>query len=151
MPIRDQIMNSIHDAMRNKDETRLRVLRLLLGEIKLKDAEKGIKTEDSAILLLVQKEIKIREDSISDNKTAGKSEQISILNQEISILQGYLPKQLSKEELTDLTKKVINSLNASGPADMGKVMKALLPEVQGKASNSEISQVVRTLLETIKQ
>jgi len=147
MTLREDISLAIQNAMRSKDETRLRVLRLLLSAIKLADAEKGVAVDDTAILTLVQKEIKIRKDSIEGAEAAGRPEMIAQNQQEISILETYLPKQLTEDELTSLVTEAIQEAQASSPADMGKVMKLLMPKVQGKAPNAYISQVVRKLLE----
>lgn len=148
MTTRELITTDLHNAMRSKDATKLRVLRLLLSAIKLGDAEKGVPIEDSVILNLIQKEIKIRQDSIEDAKAAGRLELVAQNNQETVILETYLPKQLTEEELTALAKQTIAELQVSTPAEMGKVMKELLPKVQGQAPNSLISQVVRYLLES---
>lgn len=147
MTLREDISLAIQNAMRSKDETRLRVLRLLLSAIKLADAEKGVAVDDAAILTLVQKEIKIRKDSIEGAEAAGRPEMIGQNQQEISILETYLPKQLTENELTSLVTEAIQEAQAASPADMGKVMKLLMPKVQGKAPNAQISQVVRKLLE----
>jgi len=147
MSLREEIGTAIQNAMRLKDETKLRVLRLLLSAIKLADSEKGIAIDDAAILNLVQKEIKIRKDSIEGAEAAGRPEMIAQNQQEILILETYLPEQLTDEELTQLVADAINEAHAESPADMGKVMKVLMPRVQGKAPNAQVSQVVRKLLE----
>ncbi len=148
MTIRELITTDLHNAMRSKNELKLRVLRLLLSAIKLGDAEKGVPIDDAVILTLIQKEIKIRQDSIEDAKAAGRLEMVTQNKQETTILETYLPKQLTEEELTSLAKTTIAELKVSSPAEMGKVMKELLPQVQGQAPNSLISQVVRKLLES---
>ena len=148
MTTRELITTDLHNAMRSKDATKLRVLRLLLSAIKLGDAEKGVPIEDSVILTLIQKEIKIRKDSIEDAKAAGRLELVAQNNQETDILETYLPKQLTEAELTALAKQTIAELQVSAPSEIGKVMKELLPKVQGQAPNSLISQVIRNLLES---
>jgi uncharacterized protein YqeY len=147
MSLRDEVSTAIQNAMRRKDETKLRVLRLLLSAIKLADAEKGLAVDDAVILTLVQKEIKIRKDSIEGAQAAGRPEMVEQNQQEIVILEAYLPKQLTEEELTQLVADAIREVQAETPADMGKVMKVLMPKVQGKAPNAQVSQAVRKLLE----
>ena len=147
MSIREEIGTAIQNAMRSKDETKLRVLRLLLSAVKLADAEKGVPIDDAAILTLVQKEIKIRKDSIEGAEAAGRPEMAAQNQQEIIILETYLPMQLDEEELTQLVMEAIHETQAVSPADMGKVMKVLMPRIQGKAPNAQVSQVVRKLLE----
>jgi uncharacterized protein YqeY len=147
MTLREDIGLAIQNAMRSKDETRLRVLRLLLSAIKLADTEKGVAVDDAVILTLVQKEIKIRKDSIEGAEAAGRPEMVAQNQQEIIILESYLPRQLTEEELASLAAEAIQEAQASSPADMGKVMKLLMPRVQGKSPNAQVSQVVRKLLE----
>ena len=147
MSIREEIGTAIQNAMRSKDETKLRVLRLLLSAVKLADAEKGVPIDDAAILTLVQKEIKIRKDSIEGAEAAGRPEMAAQDQQEILILESYLPRQLEEEELTKLVMEAIQETQAVSPSDMGKVMKVLMPRIQGKAPNAQVSQVVRKLLE----
>jgi uncharacterized protein YqeY len=148
MSLRKTIEQDIQNAMRSKDEMKLRVLRLILSAIKLGDAEKGIPIEDAAILTIIQKEEKIRLDSIKDAEVAGRLDMIEQNKQEITILKSYLPKQLSEEELIPLVKAAIQEVQASSAADMGRVMKVLLPRVQGQAPNALISQTVKRVLET---
>ncbi len=148
MSLRNIIETDIQNSMRSRDEMKLRVLRLILSAIKLGDAEKGIPIEDAAILTIIQKEVKIRLDSIKDYEAAGRLDLVEQNKQEIPILESYLPKQLSEEELIPLVKAAMQEVQASSAADMGKVMKVLLPRVQGRASNALISQTVKRLLET---
>jgi uncharacterized protein YqeY len=147
MSIREEIGTAIQNAMRSKDETKLRVLRLLLSAVKLADAEKGVPIDDAAILTLVQKEVKIRKDSIEGAEAAGRPEMATQNQQEIIILESYLPRQLTEEELNQLVTEAIHETQAVSPADMGKVMKVLMPRVQGKAPNAQVSLFVRKLLE----
>lgn len=148
MSLRNIIETDIQNSMRSRDEMKLRVLRLILSAIKLGDAEKGIPIEDAAILTIIQKEVKIRLDSIKDYEAAGRLDLVEQNKREIPILESYLPKQLSEEELIPLVKAAMQEVQASGVADMGKVMKVLLPRVQGRAPNALISQTVKRLLET---
>lgn len=147
MTLREDIGIAIQNALRSKDETMLRVLRLLLSAVKLADTEKGVPIDKAAILTLVQKEIKIRKDSIEGAEAAGRLELVEQNRQEIGILETYLPRQLTEEELTSLAAEAIQEAQAASPADMGKVMKLLMPRLQGKAPNAQVSQVVRKLLE----
>ncbi|MEN6434188.1 MAG: GatB/YqeY domain-containing protein [Anaerolineaceae bacterium] len=148
MSLRNIIETDIQNSMRSRDEMKLRVLRLILSAIKLGDAEKGIPIEDATILTIIQKEVKIRLDSIKDYEAAGRLDLVEQNKQEIPILESYLPKQLSEEELIPLVKAAMQEVQASSAADMGKVMKVLLPRVQGRAPNALISQTVKRLLET---
>jgi len=96
---------------------------------------------------LVQKEIKSRRESIADAERAGRSSLIESLKAEIAILEAYLPKQLTPQELEALAKQAIIEAGATSQREMGAVMKILVPRLQGRAASSEASQVVRRLLQ----
>lgn len=146
MSIKQQLENDVKDAMRNKDELRKRTLRLTLTEIHLAEVEKGGELDDQALLALLQKQIKSRHESIADAKRAGRSELVEEVKAEIGVLEAYLPKQLSAQELEQLARQAIAEAGATSPKEMGQVMKILIPRLRGRASGNEASQVVRTLL-----
>lgn len=146
MSIKQQLENDVKDAMRNKDELRKRTLRLTLTEIHLAEVEKGGELDDQALLALLQKQIKSRHESIADAERAGRSELVEEVKAEIGVLEAYLPKQLSAQELEQLARQAIAEAGATSPKEMGQVMKILIPRLRGRASGNEASQVVRTLL-----
>jgi len=147
MSIKQQLENDLKEAMRNKDELRKRTLRLTLTDIRLAEVEKGGALDDPALMALVQKEIKSRHESIADAERAGRPDLIEELRAEISMLEAYLPQQLSTQELEELARQAIAEAGATSPKEMGLVMKLLVPRLQGRASGNEASQVVRKLLE----
>lgn len=147
MSIKQQLENDLKEAMRNKDELRKRTLRLTLTDIRLAEVEKGGTLDDPALMTLLQKEIKSRHESIADAERAGRPDLIEELRAEISLLEAYLPQQLSTQELEELARQAIAEAGATSPKEMGLVMKLLVPRLQGRASGNEASQVVRKLLE----
>ena len=147
MSIKQQLENDLKEAMRNKDELRKRTLRLTLTDIRLAEVEKGGALDDPALMTLVQKEIKSRHESIADAERAGRPDLIEEVRAEISVLEAYLPQQLSTQELEELARQAIAEAGATSPKEMGLVMKLLVPRLQGRASGNEASQVVRKLLE----
>lgn len=147
MSIKQQLENDLKEAMRNKDELRKRTLRLTLTDIRLAEVEKGGTLDDPALMTLLQKEIKSRHESIADAERAGRPDLIEELRAEISVLEAYLPQQLSTQELEELARQAIAEAGATSPKEMGLVMKLLVPRLQGRASGNEASQVVRKLLE----
>ena len=122
-------------------------IRMVIAAIKLAQVEKGDLLDDQAIVSLVQKEIKSRKESIADAEKANRPDLISAAQAEIKALEMYLPTQMTQEELNALAQAAINESGATLPNDMGKVMKLLVPQVQGKAPNDQISRTVRQLLE----
>ncbi len=147
MNIKQQLENDLKEAMRNKDELRKRTLRLTLTDIRLAEVEKGGALDDPALMALLQKEIKSRHESIADAERAGRPDLIEEVRAEIGVLEAYLPRQLSPQELEELARQAIAETGATSPKEMGLVMKILIPKLQGRAAGNEASQIVRKLLE----
>ncbi|MBA4420877.1 MAG: glutamyl-tRNA amidotransferase [Anaerolinea sp.] len=147
MELKPRLESDLHDAMRNGDDVKKSSIRMVLAAIKLAQVDKGGPLDDQAILALLQKEIKSRKESISDAEKANRPDLITAAQAEIAILEGYLPAQMPAEELAGLVQAAIQEAGASLPSDMGRVMKLLLPRVQGRAANDQVSQLVRQLLE----
>jgi len=95
----------------------------------------------------LQKEVKTRQDSIEEARRANRDDLIGAANREIAILETFLPKQLSEDELIELARETINETNASGMQAMGEVMKNLMPKLAGRASGQQASKIVRDLLQ----
>lgn len=136
----------LHDAMRKKDEFAKNTYKILLASIKMAELEKGSALDENQILNILQKEIKMRRESITEFQKGGRNDLVSLAESEINILNRFLPEQLSDEEIKKIALEVVKETNAAAPSDMGKVMKVLIPRLAGKASADKISQVVRSLL-----
>jgi uncharacterized protein YqeY len=144
---RQTIEQALKEAMRNNDEVARRTIRMILSAIKLAEVEKGVALDESALLAVLQKELKSRRESIADAEKANRFDLAEAAKAEIAVIESFLPKQLSLEELEALAREAIQEVGATTPADMGKVMKILIPKVQGRASGDQVSQVVRKLLQ----
>ncbi|MEJ5313909.1 MULTISPECIES: GatB/YqeY domain-containing protein [Anaerolinea] len=144
---RQTIEQALKEAMRNNDEVARRTIRMILSAIKLAEVEKGAALDESALLAVLQKELKSRRESIADAEKANRSDLAEAAKAEIAVIESFLPKQLSMEELEALAREAIQEAGATTPADMGKVMKILIPKVQGRASGDQVSQMVRKLLQ----
>jgi len=142
-----QLENALKDAMRAKDEVRKSAIRMALASIKLAEVEARHELDDTALFTVLQKEIKAHKETISEAQRAGRQGMVREKEAEIAILQEFLPQPLAPEALEFLVREVIIEVEAKTPADMGKVMKVLLPRLQGRATTSEASQVVRKLLQ----
>jgi uncharacterized protein YqeY len=147
MSIKTQIEKDLNDAMRARDEPRKRTLRMTLSAIKLAEVEKGAPLDDAAILAIFQKEIKNRRESITDAERAGRPDLVAESEAEIVILESYLPSQLTADEIEAMAQAAIQEVGATSPKEMGQVMKILMPRLQGSADGSQVSQIVRGLLE----
>jgi len=146
MDIKLQIENDIKEAMRAKDELRKSTLRMALSALKLAEIDKGSPLDEQAQFALLQKEIKSRHEAIADAEKAGRSDIVHSSQAEIAILESYLPKQLTPNELEEMARQAVAEAGATSAREMGQVMKILVPRLQGRASGNDASQVVRRLL-----
>lgn len=146
MSIKQQLEYDVKEAMRARDEVRKRALRSALTAIRLAEVEKGGELDDTAIMAVLQKEIKSRHETIADAERAGRAEMLAEAQAEIGVLESYLPKPFTPEELEELARQAIQQVGATSPKEMGQVMKALMPQLQGRATGNEANQVVRRLL-----
>ena len=150
MGVKEDLINSLHSAMKEKNINRKNAIRLALSAIKLAETEKGLekdtKLDDVKIFSILQKEIQIREETIAEAVKADREEMIEPLQNEIEILKEFLPSELTENELMEEINQVISELNATTITQMGLVMKTVIENVQGRASNDKISKIVRDLL-----
>jgi uncharacterized protein YqeY len=137
----------LHAAMKAHDEVKKRVLRMLMTADKLIEVNKGSKLDPQETQGLIQKEIKTRGETIADAEKANRADIVADTRAEIEYLETFLPKQLSDAELDALVSQVISEQLATSLKDMGKVMKALIPALDGRATSQRASQAVKAKLE----
>ena len=143
----ERIESDLKSAMKEKNEIKVSAIRMLKAAIKNKEIEKRVKAlTDDEIIDVVAKQVKQRRDSISEFEKGKRQDLVDKETKEISVLEYYLPARLSKEELTGIVQKIIQSSGAKTKADMGKVMKEVMAETKGKADGSEVSRLVSSLL-----
>ena len=147
MSIKTQLNDSMKEAMKSGDEVRKRTLRMALAAIKQVEVDKRAELDDATVMGLLQKEIKNRREALEEAKKAGRADLVQANESEIEVLQAYLPKAMPADELRALVQAAIAETGASSPADMGKVMKAVMPRVAGRAPNDAISAAVREFLQ----
>jgi uncharacterized protein YqeY len=146
MAIKEQLDQDLKAAMRDKDALKLSVVRMLKSAIKYREIELMKPLDDAGVLAVVASEIKRRRDSVEQYKAGNRQDLADKEDAEIKILQAFLPQQLSEDELRAKVDAAIAQTNAKGPKDMGAVMKALLPEVQGRAEGKAVSDMVKARL-----
>ncbi len=146
MSIKAQLEAALKDSMRSGDELRKRVLRMAISAIRLVEIDRGGELDDAAVLAVLQKEVKSYQETCDESQNAGRLDLAEKAKAEMAVLKDYLPAQLPAAELEDLARQVINEVGATSPRDMGRVMKELLPRLQGRASGDQASQAVRKLL-----
>jgi uncharacterized protein YqeY len=146
MALRERLDEDLKTAMRAKDSLRMNTVRALKSAVKYREIELMKPLDDAGILGVVGSEIKRRRDSVEQYRAGNRPELAEKEEAEIRILQDYLPQQMSAAELDAKVAEVIARVGAQGPKDMGAVMKALLPEVQGKADGKVVSELVKQRL-----
>ncbi len=146
MDTKKALETALRDAMRAKDDLSLRTIRMVVSSIKFSEIEKGAPLDETGIQVILQKEVKSRREAIADAEKAGRPDLIELGNAEIALLEKYLPQPFTPQELNDLVKSVIDEVGATTLADTGRVMKTLMPKIQGRVAGDQASQVVRALL-----
>ncbi len=145
--LKERIDQELKDAMRSREELTTSVLRMLKSAVKYKEVEPGAKAlDDAGVLQVIATLIKQRRDSVEQFRSGNRDDLADKEEREIVVLQRYLPQQLSKEELLAEVKAAVSATGARGPKDMGAVMKALLPKVQGRAEGKAVSEAVKAAL-----
>ncbi len=142
--LHERIDQELKDAARAQDKKRLAVLRMLKSQMKYREIEKKAELDDADIVSVAQTLIKQRKDAAEQYQAAGRPELAQGEREEIVILESFLPKQLSDEELAALVQEAIAQTGAKGPKEMGAVMKAVMPKIAGRAEGKRVSDAVKT-------
>lgn len=146
MDLRQQLEASLRDSLKSRDEIRKQTIRMVLSAARFSEIEKGETLDDSGVTSVIQKEIKSRRESIQDAQKANRPDIIETTQKEISILETFLPKQLTEDEIRFMAISAIEEVQAKSIIDMGKVMKVIIPKIQGRAPNDQVSLIIRKLL-----
>lgn len=133
-------------AMKEKNKSRLGTIRLIRADIKRAEIEIGRTLEDHEILVVLDKMLKQRRDSMKQYESAGRQELAETEAAEIAVIKDFLPQQLTKDEINELIQFTIQDCQASSMKDMGAVMALLKPKTQGLADMTEVSRIVKSLL-----
>jgi len=146
MSLKDQIKNDIKEAMKAKDNKKRDALRMLSAAFKQIEVDERIELDDDAVMKIIIKQVKQRNDAATQYKDAGRDDLYEIEMFEISIFEVYLPAQLDDTQLESKIKAIIEKIGASTMKDMGKVMGASSKELQGLADGKRINECVKKLL-----
>ncbi|ACV27584.1 GatB/YqeY domain-containing protein [Kangiella koreensis] len=144
--LNDRIKEAMKDAMRAKEKARLSTIRLVLSAIKQVEVDTRTELDDTAILAILDKMVKQRRESIKQYEDAGRQELADVEQAEIEVLQEFLPKPLTDDEIADLIDQAISSTGAESIKDMGKVMGILKPQLQGRADMGQVSGKIKSRL-----
>ena len=146
MTLSERINNDLKEAMKSKDSFRLSVIRMVKGAMQLAKPNPREELTDDDVITVISKQIKMRNDSIKEFEAAGRSDLVEQNEKEIEILNTYMPKQLSEEELTEIIDKVFEEVKPTSQKDMGLIMKNISPLVKGKADMSLVNKLVKERL-----
>ncbi|WP_283743145.1 GatB/YqeY domain-containing protein [Sideroxydans sp. CL21] len=146
MSLKQQITEDMKTAMRAKETARLGAIRLLLAAMKQREVDERIELTDADVIAIIEKMLKQRRDSISQYKAANRQDLVDVEEFEVSILQTYMPQQLSEAEVIAAIAEAIDATGAAGPQDMGKVMGVVKPKLAGRADMGKVSGLIKAQL-----
>ncbi|MDQ0339633.1 uncharacterized protein YqeY [Caldalkalibacillus uzonensis] len=146
MSLAEQLNSDMKQAMKNKEKTRLSVIRMVKAALKNEEIKLGRALTDEDVLTVLSREMKQRKESLQEFEKAGRDDLVETLKEEISVLETYLPEQMSEDELRQLVSDTITEVGAVSKADMGKVMGAIMPKVKGKADGALVNRLVQEAL-----
>lgn len=147
--MRERILNDLKTAMKNQDKETLSVIRMVKGSMQLLEIDLKRELNDDEVIGVISKEIKTRRDSIKEFERGNRQDLVDSTNNEIKILEAYLPEQLTDDEVNKIIDDVFSKINPSGMQDMGKIMGMITPLVKGKADLGSVSSKVREKLSKI--
>jgi len=146
MSLKESINEDMKTAMRGRETARLGVIRLLLAAIKQREVDERIVLDDAAVVAVIDKMLKQRKDSIAQYEAAGRTDLADAEKFEATVLTAYMPAGLSAEEVAAAVDAAVVASGALGPADMGKVMALLKPQLAGRADMAEVSKLLKARL-----
>jgi len=144
--LKEKLMEDLKDAMKNKNEIKKNTVQMVRAAILQIEKDKGIQVEDDKILEIIAKEVKSKKDALNDFEKAERQDLIEQTNQEIAVLQEYLPKQLSREEIKVELEKIISKIGATTMKDMGAIMKEAKVKMGASADGKTINEVAKEIM-----
>ncbi|MDO4394877.1 MAG: GatB/YqeY domain-containing protein [Mycoplasmatota bacterium] len=149
MTLLEQINNDMISYMKNKDSFSLGVVRMVKGAIQLEKINKKRDLTDEEVVAVIAKQIKMRNDSITEFSKANRTDLVEQYQKEITLLEGYMPEQLSIEEINKIIDEAFTKVNPTSSKDMGLIMKEVSPKLKGKADMSNVSTIIKEKLQNL--
>jgi uncharacterized protein len=149
MSLKNRVLEAVKDAMRARDRERLGALRLMQSEIKQFEVDERREPDDAAILLILNRMLKQRHDSIEQYRKGQREDLVAREQAEVAVIREFLPEPLTPESVTATLEQAIVETGASGPKDMGQVMAVLKPRLVGRADMAEVSRQLRARLQEL--
>ncbi|MBE7013428.1 MAG: GatB/YqeY domain-containing protein [Ruminococcaceae bacterium] len=146
MSLKETLAQDLKVAMKDKDTVRKNTVQSIRAAVLQVEKDSRIVLDDDGVIGVIAKELKKRKDVLPDYEKSGRDDLIAELKKEIEVLTGYLPSQLSQEELDGIVKDAIDRLGATSMKDMGKIMADVMPKITGRADGGAVNQTVRKLL-----
>jgi uncharacterized protein YqeY len=146
MALREQLNEDIKASMKARESDRLAALRLLLAAVKQREVDERITLDDAGVISVIEKMMKQRKDSIEQFEKARRQDLADKEKYEVSVLQAYMPQQLSEGEIAAIVAEALAATGAKAPSDMGKVMGAVKPRVAGRADMGKVSALIKSKL-----
>lgn len=151
MGLRETLSSDLKDALRQRDEVRKRTIRSVIAGVKQAETEldasgNRVVLDNDGILAVIAKQARQRKESITEYRKGRREDLVAEEEAELVILEAYLPQQLTREEIEVEARQVVAEVGASGPRDIGKVMKPLMARLRGRADGRLVNQVVQELL-----
>lgn len=147
--MKEKILNDLKNAMKNQNKDLLTVVRMVKGAIQMEEIKVKHELSDDEVIGIISREIKTRKESIKEFEKGGRTDLIEKTSKEVEILNKYMPKQMTEEEIDAVINEVFATLNPEKPSDMGKVMGAVTPLVRGKADMSLVSAKIKEKLSNL--
>ncbi len=144
--MRNQIIEDLKTAMKAQNKVKLSVIRMVKGAIQMEELEAKRELKDDEVIGIIAKQIKTRKESIVEFEKGNRTDLIKATEDEIKILEEYMPEQLSKEEVKQMVEEAFSTIQPTSPRDMGRIMGFLTPKLKGKADMSEVSKMVKEKL-----
>jgi len=151
MNLKDRLQDDLHQAMRDRDAQRKSALRLAWASITNEEIARQHQLGDEEVLGVLMQEVKRHQESLSEFEKAGRGELVAQERAQLEALQPYLPKQMSQTELSSLVSQAIEETDAKDGADLGRVMRWLMPRVKGRADGRAVNELVRERLSTLSR
>lgn len=146
MSLSEQIMSDMKEAMKAHDKVKLNTVRMIKSALMNEKIKVGHELNSDEELTVLNREKKQREESIAEFAKANRDDLADETKKELAVVESYLPKQLSDDELSEIVTSTIKEVGATGKADFGKVMKAVMPKIKGRADGKAASDAVRSQL-----
>ncbi len=146
MTLKEQLLEDMKTAMRDKDSVRKETIQMVRSGVLQVEKDQKVTLDDEGIIDVIAKEVKRRKDVLPDYEKSGRTELIDGIKAEIDVLLQYLPSQLTEAELEPIVKETIAETGAVSMRDMGKIMAAIMPKIKGRADGRTVNEMIKKIL-----